>query len=348
MYKLLLVDDEEIIRTGVTEMIDWEAMGVTLSAVCENALSALESMTDDLPDILMTDVRMPGMDGLELVKRAKEMHPRLRAIILSGYDTFAYAQQAMHYGVTEYLLKPCAKEEMERALRRVLGEVDLERGQAAALYARRQERLAALKGQFEALCAGPIAAAALEKRVREIAGTADDPGLLREALVAIVAENLGGGQAEWKLNAIAEAFRGRDEMERLIARSLMQIAGEGGASGFVREMADWVDAHYMDESLTLQFVADSVVHMSADYIGREFTRAMGRKFSAYLLETRMERAKALMAADPAMHSYEIAEQVGLGNNPHYFSQVFRKYTGQTVMDFRRELEEKNGNLPKQV
>ena len=184
--------------------------------------------------------------------------------------------------------------------------------------------------------------------MREIARTADDPGLLREALVAIVAENLGGGQAEWKMNAIAEAFRGRDEMERLIARSLMQIAGEGGASGFVREMTDWVDAHYMDESLTLQFVADNVVHMSEDYIGREFTRMMGRKFSAYLLETRMERAKALMAADAAMHSYEIAEQVGLGNNPHYFSQVFRKYTGQTVMDFRRELEEKNGKMPKQV
>lgn len=70
----------------------------------------------------------------------------------------------------------------------------------------------------------------------------------------------------------------------------------------------------MDESLSLQFIADRVVYMNADYIGREFTRAIGRKFSSYLLETRMEHAKLLMAGEPSMHSYEIAEKVGLGKN----------------------------------
>jgi two-component system response regulator YesN len=61
---------------------------------------------------------------------------------------------------------------------------------------------------------------------------------------------------------------------------------------------------------------------------------MGRKFSSYLLEVRMERSKILMATDATLHSYEIAEWIGLGNNPHYFSQVFRKYTGMTPKDYR--------------
>ena len=71
------------------------------------------------------------------------------------------------------------------------------------------------------------------------------------------------------------------------------------------------------------------------------TRAIGRKFSSYLLETRMEHAKLLMAGDASMHSYEIAEKVGLGKNPHYFSQLFRKYTGLTPKDYRRGHQSEN-------
>lgn len=103
-------------------------------------------------------------------------------------------------------------------------------------------------------------------------------------------------------------------------------------------MTAYVDGHYQEESLTLQFLADHVIYMNADYIGREFSRVMGKKFSAYLLETRMERAKLLMATDAGLHSYEVAEQVGLGNNPHYFSQLFRKYTGLTPTEYRSRLE----------
>ena len=118
MYKLLLVDDEQIIREGLARMIDWEGLGLTLTASCSNALAALDSMTDDMPDILLADVRMPGMNGLELVERAMALHPQLQAIILSGYDTFQYAQQAIKTGVMEYLLKPCSQEELTSALER--------------------------------------------------------------------------------------------------------------------------------------------------------------------------------------------------------------------------------------
>lgn len=118
MFKLLLVDDELIIREGLQRMIDWERLGMTLTASCSNAIAALDSMMDDMPDILVTDVRMPGMNGLELVERAMALHPQLQSIILSGYDTFEYARQALKSGVCEYLLKPCSQEEMEEALKR--------------------------------------------------------------------------------------------------------------------------------------------------------------------------------------------------------------------------------------
>lgn len=138
MYKLLLVDDEQIIREGIERMIDWNRLNITLTASCPNAIAALDSMTDDMPDILLTDIRMPGMDGLELVERAVSLHPMLQTIILSGYDTFQYAQQAVKSGVMEYLLKPCSKADLENALERACRAIDRERQRVLYLYGERR------------------------------------------------------------------------------------------------------------------------------------------------------------------------------------------------------------------
>ena len=152
MYKLLLVDDEQIIREGLEKMIALCGMDIVITASCSNAIAALDSMMDDMPDILLTDVRMPGMDGLELVERAMSLHPQLRAIILSGYDTFAYAQQAIQAGVTEYLLKPCSQEELGQALERACRAVDKMRKQVVHLYGERQSRVEMLTKALLALC----------------------------------------------------------------------------------------------------------------------------------------------------------------------------------------------------
>lgn len=340
MYRLLLVDDEQIIREGLERMIDWQRLDITLTASCGNALAALDSMTDDMPDILMTDVRMPGMNGLELVERAMALHPQLQCIILSGYDTFEYAQKALKSGVIEYLLKPCSQEEMEAALERACRAIDRRRKHVLCLADERQARVSALAARLNELRGS--APAQWEKQVHEIAKTAEEPSLLREALVALVTGGLSAGQAEWGMALLGEAVRCQEDTEalaRLIIRALQQLKPEDmNAQGFVGRMTAYVDGHYADEALSLQYIADHVVYMNADYIGREFTRAMGRKFSSYLLEVRMERAKLLMATQPGLHSYEIAEQIGLGNNPHYFSQVFRKYTGMTPKDYRAFLE----------
>lgn len=340
MYKLLLVDDEAIIREGLERMIDWQKLDLTLTASCGNAIEALDSMMDDMPDILLTDIRLPGMSGLDLVGRAVSLHPRLQTVILSGYDTFQYAQQAVKYGVIEYLLKPCSQEELEGALLRACRELDRQKRQVLYLYGERRRRIKLLVDTFTALREGDADAEQIEKQVHELVKTVEDPSLLQETLILVVTQSMGSGQTEWGMNIINEALRARGSLEELITRSLIRLRREGGgARDFVQQMTDYVDAHYTDESLSLQYIADHVVYMNADYIGREFTRAVGQKFSSYLLGTRMEHAKRLMAGDASLHSYEIAEQVGLGKNPHYFSQLFRKYTGMTPKDYRRQLQQ---------
>ena len=185
----------------------------------------------------------------------------------------------------------------------------------------------------------------LEKQVGELVKTVEDPSLLQETLVAVVIGCMGAGQAEWGMNIITDALHDRRSLEELISRTLLRLRREGGAArsnDFVHQIISYTSVHYADESLSLQYLADKVVYMNADYIGREFTRAVGQKFSSYLLGIRMEHAKSLMRADRSLHSYEIAEKVGLGDNPHYFSQLFRKYTGTTPKDYRRFLDEQPG------
>lgn len=112
MYKLLLVDDEQIIREGLARMIDWEGLGLTLTASCSNALAALDSMTDDMPDILLADVRMPGMDGLETLRRMKAKAPALPVILLTGHACMGVAVQGMDLGAYDYMLKPVSISEL--------------------------------------------------------------------------------------------------------------------------------------------------------------------------------------------------------------------------------------------
>lgn len=323
-------------------MIDWEKLDLKLTASCPNAIAALDSMTDDMPDILLTDIRLPGMTGLELVQRAVTLHPMLQSVVLSGYDTFQYAQQALRYGVIEYLLKPCSKQELEDALLRACHAIDRQRKKVLYLYDERRQRVKALVETFDHLRESDLEADALKKQVGELVKTVEDPSLLQETLIALVTDRMGSGQTEWGMNVITDALRDRGSLEELITRSLLRLRKEGNAArsnDFVQQMIAYMNAHYADESLTLQYIADNVVYMNADYIGREFTRAVGQKFSSYLLSVRMEHAKTLMREEPSLHSYEIAEKVGLGENPHYFSQLFRKYTGETPKNYRRQLGE---------
>lgn len=185
-------------------------------------------------------------------------------------------------------------------------------------------------------------ASTLEKQVHELARTAEDASLLREALFALTTEKVGGAQADWVVSLVQEALHDDEALEMLTVRALIRLRGESGGHqrSFVQQMVDYAGEHYMDEDLSLQFMADNVVYMNADYIGREFARSTGQKFSSFLMEMRMEHAKGLMLSNLDMHSYEVAESVGLGNNPHYFSQLFRKYTGMTPRDFRTKFVKK--------
>ncbi|MDD3336994.1 MAG: response regulator [Eubacteriales bacterium] len=127
MYKVFLVDDEIAIREGIRNSVLWEEGDFSLVGEAPDGEIALPMLQDERPDILLTDIRMPFMDGMQLCKEVKRLMPWMKIIILSGYDDFNYARQAMSLGVQEYLLKPVTAKDLGEALLHAKQAIDQER-----------------------------------------------------------------------------------------------------------------------------------------------------------------------------------------------------------------------------
>lgn len=126
-YRVLLVDDEEETREGIRRKIDWAALGFELVGSAADGIDALELAQRLRPDVVLTDIKMPRMDGLELCRRLKSLLPASQMVVLSGFDEFECARQAVGLGVFEYLLKPISALELSGVLERLREQLDRER-----------------------------------------------------------------------------------------------------------------------------------------------------------------------------------------------------------------------------
>ena len=139
MYKVFLVDDEIVVREGIRCNFPWEETDFVLAGEAPDGEIALSMIQDIKPDILITDIRMPFMDGLQLCRSAMRTMPWMYVIILSGYDDFAYAREAISLGVKEYLLKPVSGQELLQVLERIAARIQEDKRQQANLRAFREE-----------------------------------------------------------------------------------------------------------------------------------------------------------------------------------------------------------------
>jgi two-component system response regulator YesN len=124
MYKVILVDDEEIIREGLRKTIDWHALGMEVAGTAEDGLDAMELIKELHPEIIITDIKMAFMDGLELIAEVKKIYPETMIIFISGHDEFEYARKAVSLGAFDYILKPIELEYLEKLLLKVRDKLD--------------------------------------------------------------------------------------------------------------------------------------------------------------------------------------------------------------------------------
>lgn len=204
MYTVVFADDEVELRQAILQRIDWEGLGFSVVADAENGVEALEAVEQHEPDLLITDIRMPLMTGIELARRVREVCPATQIVFLSGYDDFGYAQEATRYNVISYLLKPISAAELSEELGHIRAKMDarLEELRHAGANPQTEKRLAETEFLLPLLL-----------------GTSDD--FERDEVLYARAAEIGLFATPPKRFCVAVAkFKGADGQNRTMARHI--------------------------------------------------------------------------------------------------------------------------------
>lgn len=126
MYSILLVEDEELELETLRDYIDWESLECSPVYAVHSARRALEVILEQKPDIVITDIQMPGMTGLELAEKIREMGMQQKIVFLTGYDRYDYVKKAMSVEATDYILKPFTEESIGQVITRVKEKIKKE------------------------------------------------------------------------------------------------------------------------------------------------------------------------------------------------------------------------------
>ncbi len=139
MYKLLIVDDEEFEREALARFIEWEKLGVELIGTAWNGVEALEIINETVPDIIITDINMPVINGYELIKEAKKISSEIQFVIISGYGEFSYTSKAIAEGIRHYILKPFDDEMVIKTIKEVKLEIETSHAEKEQMVRQREE-----------------------------------------------------------------------------------------------------------------------------------------------------------------------------------------------------------------
>lgn len=170
-YSVLIVDDEEDVANAIIRKIDWKSIGFSLPVYAANGLDALDLAEESQPDVVMTDIKMPYMDGLELGRNLKNLFPNIRIVFFSGFDEFEYVKEAIHVQAEEYILKPVDAEELKGIFQKLKNSLDREmeaKQNVKLLETYYQDSLPVLQENFySSLIEGKIKSSEIEKSIKD-------------------------------------------------------------------------------------------------------------------------------------------------------------------------------------
>lgn len=347
MYRLMIVEDEQAIHRSLRKLVETSGLDIRIEGEAEDGAEALAMLEEAAPDIVVTDIRMPEMDGLAFIKAAREAHPRIRFIVLTGYERFDYAREALRYGVSEFLLKPVDPDQFLQTLEKLLGELahgDIRVARQSEWLLRHRERVKALAERLWAI----DAAGAADKIREDLADYRDSAGEdLRigrwalDLLQATDAELAGRGlEMPSKASGPEEPPEREAEcLEWVLMAARERIAEIKGSRNFgsrhtMGKAVRYIEENCTREDLSLKDVAERL-GMSVPYLSRSFKEEIGVTFVKYVIGVRMDMAARLLR-ETSVQTTEAAFRVGFSDYVH-FSKTFKKHFGLTPSEFRKQL-----------
>lgn len=371
MHKLLIVDDEWMIREGLKKTVPWGDWHIEVAGTAKNGSEALGFLQELSVDILLTDIRMPKMNGLELIERCKQQFPAMKIVLLSGHDEFSYAQKALRLGVSDFLLKPTDFNELKRVMLTISQELKMEQ----------HTHDSGLPSLLKSIMANPSSG-----RMDELKQQHNFPGAYGVVLLQGAekhSSDLDTGKyilIENKQNEHIYFYyqmEDRSEWEQLLALKIEGLRKNGftgvmKASSCSEEIEQLYTLYlqsataslavYQDENLqvfrygdekrnpvilnTIQYVSENLdkplnqsefakaLHMSNGNFSKVFKQYTGMNFVDFITEKRIHKAKELLTYTNLKTS-EIAEQTGYPE-ARYFNQLFKKKVGCSPKEFREQ------------
>lgn len=325
MYQILFVEDDEDILFLISRYKLWRQGQYRIGGTAANGREALDKLAAAHYDLLITDIRMPVMDGLELCRRVRDLGYRIVIILASTYHDFAYAKEGMRLGAVEYIEKPFSEEKLAKALElagRFLGGNMLEDEIYNRLMSKNQtaQQIARdLTGQLQAvfpdipLMARREAAAVLQGVYEKLGKRA--PWLELMGRVSIyISENI----LEDTSGVLQEYL---DIIHRYQLRK---------PDAVVQKMVS-ILKHNVCRPRLLDYLSEQM-ELSKDYMGKRFRNVVGITISEYCMRLKMEQAKAMLAGT-TKKVYEISQELGY-TTVDYFTGLFKSYTGVTPTAYR--------------
>lgn len=317
MWKVLLVEDEVFVRESVREIIAWEELGFTVAGEAGNGSEALEMIRRDPPDLVLADIVMPEMDGVELLRRTREEGYRSRFIMLTCIGEFEYVRQAMEYGASNYILKlSMSVNSLRDTLRKMSAE--LAKDDAAAT------RVAGGAGGAaqETGAAGRQA----DDHGPQTAASPQAGRLLPEE------ERLQPPFPPVQTDAGASASSHGGHNGPPASPSAVPAQAEPAVSHpEVRKILQYIAENY-PQDITVKSMAQYVM-MGENYVSALFKKKTGQTLIHYLHRVRVEKAMDyLLHTDLPVH--EIGHRVGFING-NYFIKIFKRLTHQTPSKYRQ-------------
>ena len=364
VIKIFLAEDEAIIRRGIRDSIDWEANGLEFVGEAGDGEYAYPLILKTEPDILLTDVKMPFMDGLELSRLVKKSLPNIKIIILSGYNEFDYAKEAIKIGISDYLLKPITSASLVDALKRV-AETNREERERTRLL----ERYFVSYEKYTEFLDKTDYSGVDRKLIEDFLklGSVEECGpfideyfaavgehnykslLLRQYMTVdifyCVQEFLKSLKVE--TDEIPETLRDIKEIPKVIggvettvaylkalfhfALSARDKCSNDRYGNLIREARAYIAEHFARSDFSLNMIS-AHIGVSSSYFSSIFKQEMGQSFVEYLTKVRIDKACELLKCTN-LRTAEIGESVGY-NDPHYFSATFKKIMGQSPKDYK--------------
>ena len=360
MLKIYFVEDDAAIRESIIRNVKWEQHGYEFAGQAPDGEIAYSEIQTIRPDVIITDLKMPFMDGLELSRLIRKEMPEVKIIILTGYNDFDYVFDALNMGVAKYLLKPVTPEalvetivdmrdlvlrerELDAQNKRYLEEV----ADLSNLNISRVERITLEKFLRSGL-ANDVANM-VDNLVERIGNQYMQSFLFRQYIVIdihfLVTEFLAGigidstliyehlGELQKQASGLKTLSDTRDYLIKLIT-TVLKLRNEAVNKRYdssVEKAQAYILENYGSDDISLNAVS-KFVNLSPTHFSMIFTRESGKTFTEFLTETRIEKAKELLLCTPKRSS-EIAYEVGFRDS-HYFSYVFKKVTGFSPREFR--------------